>query len=207
MSDSVVRSFRPQSSEPSYFNNITAAAEQRIRNEINQQVRQEANNAIHQIVTSKDAEIQKLNQQISLLNEQLNERDSVIKELKNNKQVKIKEVIVKEVIDDELRVEVERLKREKRQANHIESGNEFEKFDTVNKMLVNDSTVIGKMLHIIRYGENDKIGFDNEEQEKLRCIILGWKNFLEEYKWKSNYISVKIRRLLKHTETLLNNKI
>ena len=55
----------------------------------------------------------------------------------------------------------------------------------------------------IRYGEVTKDKLNNESLEKIRDIIILWKNFLEEYKWKSNYISVKIKKLLVET----NNKL
>jgi hypothetical protein len=54
------KSFIPPSDTSSYFDKITAKAENEIRNEINQQVRQEANDIIHKIVTAKDADISKL---------------------------------------------------------------------------------------------------------------------------------------------------
>ena len=47
------KSFRPPSDTTSYFDKVTAQAEQKLRAEINQQVRNEANKVIHDIVTSK----------------------------------------------------------------------------------------------------------------------------------------------------------
>ena len=59
------------------------------------------------------------------------------------------------------------------------------------------------VLNIVKYGKSTK-GFKQVDLEKIRKIVLCWKRFLEEYKWKSNYISVKIKKLLLDTEQILN---
>jgi hypothetical protein len=59
-----------------------------------------------------------------------------------------------------------------------------------------------EVISIFKYGKSES-GFVNEDQEKVRKVALIWKQFFEEYKWKSNYISVKIKKLLKDTDSIL----
>jgi hypothetical protein len=55
----------------------------------------------------------------------------------------------------------------------------------------------------LKYGEATKDNLNNERLEKIRNVIITWKEFLEEYKWKSNYISNKIKSLLQDTNDIL----
>lgn len=168
-------SFRPPSDTSSYFDKVTAATEQRLRNEITQQVRADANNVIHGIVTGKDNEINELKQ--------------VIDDLEN----KIKQK----------QQEIESLKREKR---HFVIPEEIEfNVDSPTSIVDADtSTFTSYILNIIKRGDNG-VAFSDKDQEKIRKIVAVWKGFLEEYKWKSNYISVKIKKLLKDTNQILDD--
>jgi len=62
---------------------------------------------------------------------------------------------------------------------------------------------IDSLRDIIKYNKSSK-GFNQLELEKIRKVFLSWKRFLEEYKWKSNYISVKIKKLLCDTEVIIS---
>eukprot|EP01046_Picozoa_sp_COSAG06_P063113 COSAG06_NODE_14522_length_1149_cov_14.741987_2_plen_168_part_00 len=67
-----------------------------------------------------------------------------------------------------------------------------------------DIQIINNALYrAIRYGQLTEDDLKDENLEKLRTVILSWKEFFEEYKWKSNYISTKIKKLLKDTEKML----
>ena len=55
----------------------------------------------------------------------------------------------------------------------------------------------------IKYGEKSKDNLNNEKLEIIRNVMISWKEFFEEYKWKSNYISNKIKKLLKDTNDIL----
>ena len=167
------KSFRPPSDNTSYFDKVTAAAEQKIRAEINQQVRNEANKVIHDIVTSKDAEIENLKQIIVEKDQKLDTKQSTI----------------------------DSLKREKRHFN-IPEKTEFKTEDPAIKVEADIDHFTQEVINIFKYGKS-KSGFVNENQEKVRQVALIWKQFLEEYKWKSNYISVKIKKLLKDTDNII----
>jgi cell division protein FtsB len=168
-------SFRPPSDTSSYFDKVTAATEQRLRNEITQQVRADANNVIHGIVTGKDNEINELRQAI----------DSLENKIKQKQQ------------------EIESLKREKR---HFVIPDEIEfSVDKPTSIIDADTGIFtSHILSIIKRGDNG-VAFNDKDQEKIRKIIAVWKGFLEEYKWKSNYISVKIKKLLKDTNQILHD--
>ena len=66
-------------------------------------------------------------------------------------------------------------------------------FDIINNALV----------RALKYGETTKDELNNEQLETIRSVIVKWKEFFEEYKWKSNYISNKIKKLLKDTNDIL----
>lgn len=169
------KSFIPPSDTSSYFDKVTAATEQRLRNEITHQVRTEANNVIHNIVTGKDNDINELKQ--------------VIDNLENK--IKLKQQ------------EIESLKREKR---HFVIPDEIE-FNVEKPTSIIDAdmnTFTSRILNIIKRGDNG-VAFNDKDQEKIRKIVAVWKGFLEEYKWKSNYISVKIKKLLKDTNQILDD--
>jgi hypothetical protein len=168
-------SFRPPSDTSSYFDKVTSETEQRLRNEITQQVRADANNVIHGIVTGKDGEINDLKQVIDSL------------------EVKIKQK----------QQEIESLKREKRHFA-IPEEIEFIVDEPTSSIDADADTFTSHILKIIKRGDNG-IAFNNKEQEKVRKVVAVWKGFLEEYKWKSNYISVKIKKLLKDTDQILND--
>jgi len=167
------KSFRQPSDNTSYFDKVTAEAEQKIRAEINQQVRNEANKVIHDIVTSKDAEIENLKQIIVEKDQKLDTKQSTI----------------------------DSLKREKRHFN-IPEKTEFKTEDPAIKVEADIDHFTQEVINIFKYGKS-KSGFVNENQEKVRQVALIWKQFLEEYKWKSNYISVKIKKLLKDTDNII----
>ena len=167
------KSFRPPSDNTSYFDKVTAQAEQKLRAEINQQVRNEANKVIHDIVTSKDTEIENLKQLLEEKDQKLATKQSTI----------------------------DSLKREKRHFN-IPEKTEFKTEDPAIKVEADIDHFTQEIINIFKYGKS-KSGFVNENQEKVRQVALIWKQFLEEYKWKSNYISVKIKKLLKDTDNII----
>jgi hypothetical protein len=167
-------SFRPPSDTSSYFDKATTETEQRLRNEISHQVRTEANNVIHGIVTGKDSEINDLKQVVDSL----------------ESKIKIKQQ------------EIESLKREKRHFV-IPEEIEFNVGEVTSTIDADTDTFVSHILNILKRGDNG-IAFNNKEQEKVRKIVAVWKGFLEEYKWKSNYISVKIKKLLKDTGQILD---
>ena len=63
--------------------------------------------------------------------------------------------------------------------------------------------VINAFTQAIKYGETTKDVLNNNKLETLRSVMVDWKQFFEEYKWKSNYISNKIKKLLKDTNDIL----
>jgi anti-sigma28 factor (negative regulator of flagellin synthesis) len=132
------KTFRPPSDNSSYFQKNIDQAVEKARAEINEQVRHEANTAIHNIVTAKDAEIAELKEQ-------------------------------------------------------LETGGSSIDIESINNML----------LQAIKYGKKTDDSINNEQLVKLRDVILTWKEFFEEYKWKSNYISNKIKDLLTETNDSL----
>jgi hypothetical protein len=167
------KSFRPPSDNTSYFDKVTAAAEQKLRAEINQQVRDEANKVINGIVTAKDTEIENLKQIIAEKDEKLATKQSTI----------------------------DSLKREKRHFNIPEKA-EFKVEEPSIKVEADIDNFTQEVINIFKYGKSES-GFVNENQEKVRRVALIWKQFFEEYKWKSNYISVKIKKLLKDTDNII----
>jgi hypothetical protein len=167
------KSFRPPSDTTSYFDKITAAAEQKIRAEINQQVRDEANKVIHGIVNSKDTEIENLKQALAEKDLKLAAKQSTIDSLNREKRHFI--------IPEELEFKVE---------------------EPAIKVEADVDNFTQEVISIFKYGKSES-GFVNEDQEKVRKVALIWKQFFEEYKWKSNYISVKIKKLLKDTDSIL----
>ena len=58
-------------------------------------------------------------------------------------------------------------------------------------------------IQAIKYGEKTQDDLNDDKLESIRGVMLSWKEFLEEYKWKSNYISNKIKNLLKDTNDIL----
>ena len=58
-------------------------------------------------------------------------------------------------------------------------------------------------IQAIKYGEKTQDDLNDDKLESIRGVMLSWKEFFEEYKWKSNYISNKIKNLLKDTNDIL----
>lgn len=168
MSNWSTESFRPPSDNSSYFGHVRQAEAEKIRNEINQQVRQEANEVIHNIVTQKDAEIAKLEEKIAKLKAANKKSEPEIIEVGPPPEY------TKGVISA--------------------TFSESEDIQIINNAL----------FRAIKYGQQTEDDLKDANLERLRTIILSWKEFLEEYKWKSNYISVKIKKLLKETDKLLS---
>lgn len=168
-SSSTVKSFRPDCDTTSYLGNITAEKEKKIRDEINQQVRIEANLAIHKIVMEKDSKIERL-------------RDAVEK----------KENIIN-LIQQELLLYKDKTK---------DNINENVIDQLATAAVTDNNAFISEIYNIIKRGTSST-EFNNVNQEKIRKIILLWKQFFEEYKWKSNHIAIKMKKLLKTTEELL----
>ncbi len=167
MSNWSTESFRPPSDNSSYFGHVRKDEAEKIRAEINQQVRNEANIAIHNIVTQKDAEIAKLVEQIDELKAASKKPEPEVAEFAPPPGY------IKGVIS----------------ATFSESK---------------DIQIINNALYrAIRYGQLTEDDLKDENLEKIRTIILSWKEFFEEYKWKSNHISTKIKKLLKDTEEML----
>lgn len=161
--NNATRSWRPPSDNTSYFAKQNEQAIEAARAEINEQVRKEANLAIHNIVTGKDAEINDLKEKIKDLESKLN----VLKEKE--------ETPVYEPAPPSGEV------------------SNLTDFDIINNAIE----------RAIKYGEVTDDKLNNERLIKNRDIIIKWKEFFEEYKWKSNYISVKIKKLLKDTNDIL----
>jgi len=171
MSNWSTQSFRPPSDDSSYFGHVRQDEAEKIRNEINQQVRAEANAAIHNIVTQKDAEIAKLEARIDKLKTAPKKSEPEIIEVSTPPEY------IKGVIS----------------AVYSESE---------------DIQVINNALYrAIKYGQLTEDDLKDVNLERLRTIILSWKAFFEEYKWKSNHISVKIKKLLKETDKLLSESL
>ena len=168
MSNWSTQSFRPPSDDSSYFGHVRQDEAEKIRNEINQQVRAEANAAIHNIVTQKDAEIAKLEARIDKLKAAPKKTEPAIIEARSTAWIYIKGVI---------------------SAAYSES----EDIQAINNALY----------RAIRYGQLTEDDLKDDNLERLRTMILSWKAFVEESKWKSNHISVKIKKLLKETDELL----
>ncbi len=83
------------------------------------------------------------------------------------------------------------------------NGKSADIIDQLASAAAEDSnTFIYELFNIIKRGSSDT-EFASKDQEKIRKIVLSWKCFFEEYKWKSNYISKKIIQLLKETEGML----
>jgi hypothetical protein len=167
MSNWSTESFRPPSDNSSYFGHVRKDEAEKIRAEINQQVRNEANIAIHNIVTQKDAEIAKLVEQIDALKAAGKKPEP--------------EVVEAETPPDYTKGVISA------------TFSESEDIQIINNALY----------RAIKYGQLTEDDLKDENLGKLRMIIISWKEFFEEYKWKSNYISTKIKKLLKDTEEML----
>ena len=187
MNDWSTEGWRPPSDNSSYFDKVNDKRIQEITQQINQQVRNEANQVIHKIVTDKDSEISKLNKEIEALKEKVKEEREKAAEKYRTR------------IDDQQK-EIESLKREKRHFN-IPEEPEFIPEDVKEFIDATPQEFLAGLVSIVKYGKSEK-GFNQVELEKIRKVILSWKAFLEEYKWKSNYISVKIKKLLLDTEKI-----
>tara|TARA_R110001592_G_scaffold97914_1_gene280005 strand:+ start:417 stop:1013 length:597 start_codon:yes stop_codon:yes gene_type:complete len=182
-------SWRPPSDNSSYFKNIDTKREQEIRAEIATHIRGEAEKVIHNIVTQKDSEIANLNKE----NEELKLKVGQEKEKASDK--------YKARIEDQQK-EIESLKREKRHFN-IPDEPEFIPEKIEEFIEGTPQEFLDSLRDIIKYNKSSK-GFKQLELEKIRKVFVSWKRFLEEYKWKSNYISVKIKKLLCDTEVIIN---
>lgn len=190
MSNWCSNTWKPPSSNTSYFQNIDAAREQAIRNEVTVQIKNEAEQVIHNIVTQKDSEIANLKTQIKELQNGL---DGIKEESVKKYKIRI----------DNQQKEIESLKREKRHFN-IPNEPEFIPGDPGKFIEATIDQFAESIIDIFKYGKSVQ-GFKRGDLEKIRKVVLSWKCFLEEYKWKSNYISVKIKKLLKDTDIILNN--
>lgn len=182
-------SWRPPSDNSSYFNNVNAKREQEIRAEITNQIKAEAEKVIHNIVTQKDSEIAKLNKEAEELKLKIvQEKEKAAEKFKTR-------------IEDQQK-EIESLKREKRHFN-IPEEPEFIPEKVEEFIEATPQEFLKVLDDIIKYNKSTK-GFKQLELEKIRRVLLSWKRFLEEYKWKSNYISVKIKKLLLDTEVIIS---
>lgn len=181
MSDWESSTFRPVSDNSSYFDKISSKREIELRAQITKEIEKKANDVIHNIVLAKDAEISKL-------------RDTA----KSDKEI----IKLKETIKTKQK-EIDSLKREKRHFVIPETPLNLEEPSVIAEC--NDiDNYTDSLLKIIKYGKSE-VGYNSVKLEHIRKIIFIWKKFLEEYKWKSNYISVKIKKLLKDTENILNS--
>jgi hypothetical protein len=171
MSNWSTQSFRPPSDDSSYFGHVRKDEAEKLREEINQQVRNEANAAIHNIVTQKDAEIAKLVDQIDKLKASNKKPEPEVIEVGTPPEY------TKGVI--------------------TATFSESEDIQVINNAL----------FRAIKYGQLTEDDLKDVNLERLRTIVLSWKEFFEEYKWKSNHISVKIKKLLKDTDKLLSESL
>ncbi len=162
MSDWSMKSFNIPSDNSSYFDKVNKEKLDQAREQIIHEVRLEADRAIHNIVTGKDAEIEILKSAVKKLEEQ------------------------KTILEDEIH----------KASNNVAPAGEVK--DLTDFDIINNALVKG-----LKYGEKTKDVLNNEQLEKIRDVIILWKEFLEEYKWKSNYISNKIKKLLKDTNDIL----
>lgn len=96
--------------------------------------------------------------------------------------------------------EIESLKREKRHFD-IPEDPEFIPEDVEKYIEATPQEFLDGLVEIIKYGKSST-GYNQNKIEKVRKVIMSWKTFLEQYKWKSNYISVKIKKLLLDTEKI-----
>lgn len=179
MSDWESGTFRPVSDNSSYFDKISSKREHELRVQITNEIEKKANEVIHTIVTAKDAEIAKLKELV----------DS------DNELIKLKETIASK------QKEIDSLKREKRHFVIPETPQFTAEETSSTKECNNIDEFSDTLFKIIKYGKSD-IAYTNKKLEKIRSVIVIWKKFLEEYKWKSNYISVKIKKLLLDTEKI-----
>ena len=154
------QSWRPPSDNTSYFAKQNEQAIEAARAEINEQVRKEANQAIHNIVTGKDAEINDLKERI--------------------KELEMKIDIIEQTPTPTL----------------VQPAGEVSNLSDLD--IINNA-----FERAIKYGEITEDKLNNDRLIKIRDIVIKWKEFFEEYKWKSNYISVKIKKLLKDTNDIL----
>lgn len=162
MADWNMKSFHIPGDNSSYFDKINEKKIQEVREEILHQVRKEADQAIHNIVTGKDEEI-------SLLSNKITELEQKIVQLeKNNDALPISPLPTGDVSD-------------------------LTDFDIINNAFT----------YAIKYGELTDDNLNDEKLETIRKVVVMWKEFFEEYKWKSNYISNKIKNLLKETNDIL----
>ena len=179
------QSFRPVSEESSYFtkniNKKAAEIRAEVTAEVNAQVRNEANIAIHNIVTGKDAELTTLTEAYDKLfkaNEKLDKKVVSLTKEKNS----FTRVQKHFVIPDEP---------------------EFIINDDKPAVEATDKEFTDILLEIIAKGSDSEVSFKDPDHEKLRHVVVMWKKFFEDYKWKSNYISYKIKKLLKDTDSIL----
>tara|TARA_X000001382_G_C3083189_1_gene151184 strand:- start:19 stop:618 length:600 start_codon:yes stop_codon:yes gene_type:complete len=180
-------SWRPESDNSSYFSNVNKQREEEIRTEVVAQIKGEAEKIIHNIVTQKDSEAEQLNKTIEELKLKIvEEKEKAAERYKTR-------------IEDQQK-EIESLKREKRHFD-IPEEPEFIPEDVTEFVEVTPQEFLSGLTNIIKYGKSQK-GYSQDELEKVRKIVMSWKKFLEDYKWKSNYISVKIKKLLLDTEKI-----
>jgi len=180
-------SWRPESDKSSYFNKVNEKREQEIRTEVVAQIRSEAEKIIHNIVTQKDSEIEQLNKTIEELKLKIvEEKEKAAERYKTRIEQQQKEI--------------ESLKREKRHFD-IPEEPEFIPEPVAEFIEGTPQDFLNGLVDIIKYGKSQK-GYNQEELERVRKTVMSWKKFLEDYKWKSNYILVKIKKLLLDTEKI-----
>lgn len=179
--------WRPESDKSSYFSNVNKQREEAIRAEVVSQIKGEAEKIIQNIVTQKDSEIEQLNKTIEELKLKI-----VLEKEKATEKYKMR-------IEDQQR-EIESLKREKRHFD-IPEEPEFIPEAVTEFVEATPQDFLNGLVNIIKYGKSQK-GYNQEELERVRKTVMSWKKFLEDYKWKSNYISVKIKKLLLDTEKI-----
>ena len=165
-------SWRPPSDNSSYFDKINERKINEIRTSVAAEIRQEAGKILHNIVTQKDKEINDLKITAEKYQDRITQQQK----------------------------EIESLKREKRHFD-IPEDPEFIPEDIEKYIEASPQEFLQGLTEIIKYGKS-LTGYSQPELEKIRKTIMSWKTFLEQYKWKSNYISVKIKKLLLDTEKI-----
>ena len=180
-------SWRPPSDNSSYFNNINQQKIDEIRASVTVEIRQQAEKILNDIVTQKDKEIADLKVEKQKLQTEVDTVKNSITEKYTGR------------LEQQQR-EIESLKREKRHFD-IPEEPEFIPEAVTEFVEATPQDFLNGLVDIIKYGKSQK-GYNQKELERVRKTVMSWKKFLEDYKWKSNYISVKIKKLLLDTEKI-----
>jgi len=183
-------SWRPPSDNSSYFNNVNQQKVDEIRASVTVEIREQAEKILHDIVTQKDKEIADLKAE----KEKLQTEVDTVKKSYSDIAFEFGERLERQ------QKKIDSLKREKRHFD-IPEEPEFIPEPVAEFIEGTPQDFLNGLDNIIKYNKSPK-GFKQVELEKIRKIVLSWKRFLEEYKWKSNYISVKIKKLLLDTEKI-----